>query len=55
MRYGDLSGDRLQREFRLKNISNIVDPYTLTRLTAFDNPQSRFAGGLRWHSTWRKA
>lgn len=44
MRYGDISEDRLKGEFGLKNISNIVDPYTLTRLTAFDNPQSRFAG-----------
>lgn len=44
MRYGDISGDRLQREFGLKNISNMIDPYTLTRLTTFDNPQSRFAG-----------
>jgi len=44
MRYGDISADRLIREFGLKNISNIVDPYTLTRLTTFDNPQSRFAG-----------
>ncbi|WP_312175964.1 DUF3289 family protein [Pseudescherichia sp.] len=44
IRYGDISADRLIREFGLKNISNIVDPYTLTRLTTFDNPQSRFAG-----------
>lgn len=47
MRYGDISGDRLKREFGLKNISTVVDPYTLTRLTAFDNPQSRFAGVYR--------
>lgn len=44
MRYGDISEDRLKREFGLVNISNVVDPYTLTRLTTFDNPQSRFAG-----------
>lgn len=44
MRYGDISEARLKREFGLMNISNIVDPYTLTRLTTFDNPQSRFAG-----------
>lgn len=44
MRYGDIPEDRLRREFGLNNISNVVDPYTLTRLTAFDNPQSRFAG-----------
>ncbi|WP_241630499.1 DUF3289 family protein, partial [Rosenbergiella nectarea] len=36
MRYGDIPEDRLRREFRLNNISNVVDPYTLTRLTAFD-------------------
>ncbi|AUX73038.1 conserved uncharacterized protein [Erwinia pyrifoliae Ep1/96] len=44
MRYGDIPEDRLRREFGLNNISNVVDPYTLTRLTTFDNPQSRFAG-----------
>ncbi|MFE8103908.1 DUF3289 family protein [Brenneria goodwinii] len=44
MRYGDISEDKLKREFGLTNVSNVVDPYTLTRLTAFDNPQSRFAG-----------
>lgn len=25
-------------------MSNFIDPYTLTRLTAFNNAQSRFAG-----------
>ncbi len=44
MRYGDLSEERLKKEFGLITISNVVDPYTLTRLTAFDTPQSRFAG-----------
>ncbi|RRZ96862.1 DUF3289 family protein [Erwinia sp. 198] len=44
MCYGDISKVRLKREFGLTNISNVVDPYTLTRLTTFDNPQSRFAG-----------
>lgn len=44
MRCGDLSESILKKELRLTNISNIVDPYTLTRLTVFDNPQSRFAG-----------
>lgn len=44
MRYGDMSEERLKREFGLNNISNIVDPYTLSRLSTFDNPQSRFAG-----------
>lgn len=44
MRYGDLSEAQLKRELRLTHIANSVDPYTLTRLTAFDTPQSRFAG-----------
>lgn len=44
MRYGDISEARLKNEFKLTNVSNSVDPYTLTRLTAFNTPQSRFAG-----------
>ncbi len=44
MCYGDITEDRLRNGFGLNNVSNVVDPYTLTRLTAFDNPQSRFAG-----------
>ncbi|MFG6078991.1 DUF3289 family protein [Erwinia sp. OPT-41] len=44
MRYGDISEERLKREFGLTNISNVVDPYTLARLTAVDNPRSRFGG-----------
>ncbi|MBP2167293.1 uncharacterized protein (TIGR03034 family) [Erwinia toletana] len=44
MRYGDITEERLKREFNLSNISNLVDPYTLTRLTPFNNPQSRFSG-----------
>ena len=44
MRYGDLSESRLKREFSLANVSDLVDPFTLTKLTAFDNPQSRFSG-----------
>jgi len=44
MRYGDMSAEKLRKEFDLENISNVVDPYMLTRLAAFDNPQSRFAG-----------
>ena len=42
MRYGDITAARLKKEFQLTNISNVVDPWTMTRLTAFDNPQSRF-------------
>jgi len=44
MLYGDMSAEMLKRDFGLTNISNIVDPYTLTKKTAFNNPQSRFAG-----------
>ena len=44
MQYGDISAERLQNEFNLTHISNVVDPFTLTRLTPFHNPQSRFAG-----------
>ncbi|ARJ41620.1 hypothetical protein B1H58_06045 [Pantoea alhagi] len=44
MRYGDITAARLKKEFRLTNISNVVDPWTMTRLTVFDNPQSRFFG-----------
>lgn len=44
MRSGDISESRLKQEFQLSPVSNVVDPYTLTRLTTFNNPQSRFAG-----------
>ncbi|MEQ4529686.1 MAG: DUF3289 family protein [Mixta sp.] len=44
MRYGDMSAACLKKEFRLSNISNVIDPWTMTRLTAFANPQSRFFG-----------
>jgi uncharacterized protein (TIGR03034 family) len=44
MQCGDITESRLKDEFALSTISNVVDPYTLTRLTAFNNPQSRFAG-----------
>ncbi|PIF13659.1 conserved hypothetical protein [Candidatus Pantoea floridensis] len=46
MRYGDISEHRLKHEFDLINISNVVDPYTMTRLNPFHNPQSRFSGAL---------
>lgn len=44
MRYGDITQERLKNEFKLINISNVADPYTLTRQTSFNNPQSRFSG-----------
>ena len=43
MKFGDMSEMHLKNKYRLINVSNIVDPYTLTRLTPFDNPQSRFS------------
>jgi len=52
MRYGDIPEDRLRREFGLNKISNVVDPYTLTRLTAFDNPQLDTAYREMLHSDY---
>lgn len=43
MQHGDLTESILKSQFQLINISNIVDPYTMTRKTAFDTPQSRFS------------
>lgn len=42
MRYGDLTASRLQQQYNLTDVSEKVDPYTLTALTPFDLPQSRF-------------
>ncbi len=53
MRFGDMSEMHLKNKYRLINVSNIVDPYSLTRLTPFNNPQSRFSssyGNQRGHS-----
>lgn len=44
MRYGDMCEYRLKTMFRLNHISNIVDPWSMTRLHPFHNPQSRFSG-----------
>ncbi|MFE8102128.1 DUF3289 family protein [Brenneria goodwinii] len=44
MRYGDLSLSELKNRFNLVNISNVIDPYTMQRMTIFNSPQSRFAG-----------
>lgn len=44
MRCGDMPESRLKSQFNLINVSNIVEPYKLSRLTAFNNPQSRFSG-----------
>lgn len=44
MRYGDICERRMKNEFGLTHISNVVDPWNMTRLHPFHNPQSRFAG-----------
>ena len=44
MQYGDLSESALKNEFRLTHISDVVDPFTLTRVLPFSTPQNRFAG-----------
>jgi len=42
MRYGDLSASQLKTRYGLNYISNRVDPWTLTRRSALDNPRSMF-------------
>ncbi|WP_148873248.1 DUF3289 family protein [Serratia marcescens] len=42
MRYGDISSEQLKNMFKFNNVSNVVDPFTMTRLTLFDRPQSRY-------------
>ncbi len=44
MRYGDICERRMKNEFGLTHISNVIDPWNMTRLHPFHNPQSRFAG-----------
>lgn len=44
MKYGDLTAEQLKQQFNLHHVSDRVDPYELTKFTAFSNPQSRFAG-----------
>ena len=44
MQYGDLSENALKQQFRLTHISDVVDPFTLTRVLPFSTPQNRFAG-----------
>ncbi|QKJ88899.1 DUF3289 family protein [Paramixta manurensis] len=44
MRCGDLTETQLRRHFLLDQVSSQVDPWTLTRLTPFQLPQSRFHG-----------
>lgn len=44
MRCGDLSENELKRKFHLVDISTRADPYKLTKITPFNQPQSRFYG-----------
>ena len=47
MRCGDLSAAQLKSQYRLDYISDRVDPYTLTRRSSMDRPQSMFCCNLR--------
>ncbi|QKJ85074.1 DUF3289 family protein [Paramixta manurensis] len=47
MRYGDLSETQLKKGFYLAEVSERVNPYTLTRRSSLDRPQSRFCCNLR--------
>ncbi|MTD38505.1 DUF3289 family protein [Erwinia sp. CPCC 100877] len=44
MRCGDLSETQLKNRFHLLDVSTRVDPYTLTKMTPFSQPHSRFYG-----------
>jgi uncharacterized protein (TIGR03034 family) len=39
---GDLTASQLQKYYYLTDVSEKVDPYTCTKLTPFNLPQSRF-------------
>lgn len=47
MRCGDLTETQLKREFQLVDVSTQADPYTLTTLSPFSQPQSMFHGSHR--------
>ncbi|MBS1206563.1 MAG: hypothetical protein H6R25_3462 [Proteobacteria bacterium] len=47
MRCGDLTEAQLKSHYRLDYISDRVDPYTLTRRSLMDRPQSMFCCNLR--------
>ncbi|MCX8967447.1 DUF3289 family protein, partial [Erwinia psidii] len=47
MRCGDLTEAQLKSRYRLDYISDRVDPYTLTRRSSMDRPQSMFCCNLR--------
>ncbi|ARJ44053.1 hypothetical protein B1H58_19720 [Pantoea alhagi] len=44
MRYGDLTESQLKNEYHLHDVSTRIDPYTLTEITPFRQPHSRFYG-----------
>ncbi|QGU85876.1 DUF3289 family protein [Erwinia sorbitola] len=44
MQYGDLTAQQLKTHFGLRYISDQVDPYTLTKTSALNRPQSMFSG-----------
>ncbi|WP_241608134.1 YPO3983 family protein [Rosenbergiella australiborealis] len=50
MRYGDLTAAQLISQYRLNYVSDIVDPYTLTRRNSMNQPQSMFCCNLRGQS-----
>ena len=47
LRCGDLTEAQLKSQYRLDYISDRVDPYTLTRRSSMDRPQSMFCCNLR--------
>ena len=47
MRYGDLTEVQLKSQYQLNYISDQIDPWTLTRRSSMDRPQSIFCCNLR--------
>jgi len=47
MRCGDLTEAELKSQYRLQYVSDLVDPWTLTRRSSMDRPQSMFCCNLR--------
>jgi len=47
MQYGDLTQEQLKKNFLLTTVSERVAPYALKKITAFNRPQSMFAGSRR--------
>ncbi|MCX8962758.1 DUF3289 family protein [Erwinia psidii] len=44
MRYGDLTETQLKTDYHLVDVSTRANPYTLTKITPFSQPQSMFHG-----------